>query len=78
MLTRKEHIDLVNAEVEALLEKGVVEEALLSLPGYISKLFLAPKPIRWRPINLKRLNKRFIDCPHFRMDTVKDVSNMLL
>ena len=79
VLTKQEHIDLIDAEVEALLAKGAVEEAPLSSPGYVSKLFLVPKPIGWRPIiNLKRLNKRFIDCPHFRMDTVKDVSNMLL
>ena len=29
VLTRKEHIDLVDAEVEALLEKGAMEEAPL-------------------------------------------------
>ena len=78
VLTKKEHIDLIDAEVEALLEKGAIEPAPLSSPGFFSKLFLVPKPVGWRPIiNLKRLNKRYIDCPRFRMDTVKDVANIL-
>ena len=78
VLSRQDHVDLVDAEVEALQGKGAIEEVPLSSPGFFSKLFLVPKPVGWRPIiNLKRLNKLFIDCPHFRMDTVKDVALLL-
>ena len=78
VITRQDHVDLIDAEVEALQEKGAIEEVPLSSPGYFSRLFLVPKPVGWRPIiNLKRLNKQFIDCPHFRMDTVKDVAFLL-
>ena len=50
VLTKKEHIDLIDAEVEALLEKSAIDPAPLSSPGYFSKLFLVPKPVGWRPI----------------------------
>ena len=77
-LSNAEHIALVDEEVRSLLSKGAIEPAPLSEPGFFSKIFLVPKPVGWRPIiNLKRLNKLFIDCPHFRMDTVKDVALLL-
>ena len=78
VISRQDHVDLVDAEVVALREKGAIEEVPLSSPGYFSRLFLVPKPVGWRPIiNLKKLNKFFIDCPHFRMDTVRDVALLL-
>ena len=34
VITRKDHADLVDAEVEALQEKGAIEEVSLSSPGF--------------------------------------------
>ena len=51
-ISRQEHVDLIDAEVEALQEKGAIEEVPLSSPGYVSRLFLVPKPVGWRPIEV--------------------------
>ena len=60
-----------------MLEKGAIEEIPPS-EGYFSRLFLVPKPIGWRPIiNLKKLNAEFLVTPHFRMNTTKDVADLL-
>ena len=61
-----------------MLEKRAIIEVSPSL-GYYSRVFVVPKKDGgWRPIiNLKRLNKRFLDPPHFRMDTAKDVGLLL-
>ena len=42
-------------------------------------MFIIPKiDGGWRPIiNLKWLNRTFLDAPHFRMDTVKDAAALL-
>ena len=53
-------------------------EASPPSPGYFARLFLGPKPVGRRPIiDLKRLNSLFIDCPRFRMDTLRDASLLL-
>ena len=73
------HVKVVDEEVEAMLEKGAIEEVPPSL-GYYSRVFVVPKKDGgWRPIiNLKKLNKTFISPPpHFRMDTDKDVAFLL-
>ena len=61
-----------------MLEKKAIVEVSPS-PGYYSRLFVVTKKDGgWRPIiNLKRLNKLFLDPPHFRMDTTKDVGLLL-
>ena len=77
-LRQPEHVKVIDEEVEALLGKGAIEVVSPKEPGYFSKMFVVPKPVGWRPIiNLKRLNAEFIDCPHFRMDTVADVALLL-
>ena len=77
-LHQPEHVKVVDEEVVALLAKGAIEEVSPTERGYFSKVFCVPKPVGWRPIiNLKRLNAQFIDCPHFRMDTTKDVALLL-
>lgn len=62
-------------EVRSLLEKDAIEiiENTES-PGFYSHLFVVPKPgNRWRPvIDLSVLNK-FINAPHFRMETTRSV-----
>ena len=78
ILTNKSHAELVTEEVDAMLAKGAIEEIAPS-PGCYSRLFVVPKKDGgWRPvINLKRINKHFLDPPHFRIDTTKDVAILL-
>lgn len=56
--------------VEDMVQKGAIELAPATTPGYYSRIFLVPKPGgRWRPIiDLSGLNT-FIDCPSFKMET---------
>lgn len=72
------HIQVIDEEVAALLEKGAIEEVSPS-PGFYSRVFVVPKKDGgWRPvINLKLLNKQYLDPPSFRMDTAKDVGLLL-
>ena len=78
VLTNPLHIQVIDDEVAAMLEKKAIEEIPPS-PGFYSRVFVVPKKDGgWRPIiNLKKLNKLFLDPPHFRMDTTKDVSLLL-
>ena len=61
-----------------MLEKGAIEKVSPS-PGFYSRLFVVPKKDGgFRPIiNLKLLNKQYLDPPYFRMDTAKDVGLLL-
>ena len=70
---------LVDTEVKEMLSKRAIRLVKSISPSYLSNLFLVPKKDGgYRPIiNLKPLNRQFISAPHFRMDTVKDVSNLL-
>ena len=69
---------VVDEELASLLNKGAVEKIPRNSRGYYSRIFCVPKPVRWRPIiNLKLLNARYIETPHFRMDTTKDVALLL-
>ena len=65
------------AYLEALLQKGAVEEVAPS-PGHYSRMFLIlKKDGGWHPIfNLKRLNKTLV-LPSFLMDTARDVPSLL-
>ena len=51
----------------------------MSSPGQVFRIFVVPKKDGgWRPIiNLKWLNKTFLDPPHFQMDTVQDAALLL-
>ena len=78
ILRQPDQISVVDEEVASLLQKGAIEEVLPTTRGYFSKIFCVPKPVGWRPIiNLKRLNADYVICPHFRMDTTKDVASLL-
>ena len=61
-------------QVDILIEKQAVEPVSLSTPGFYSRLFLAPKKGgEWRPvIDLSALNK-FMDAPHFKMETAASI-----
>ena len=78
VLTNNAEAELVNEEVSSMLAKGAIEEIPPS-PGCYSRLFVVPKKDGgFRPvINLKRINKNFLDPPHFRMDGLKEVAILL-
>ena len=83
-LNKKTHISLdkqalIDTEIREMLAKGAIQEVKTLSPSYISNIFLVPKKDGGlRPIiNLKPLNRRYISAPHFRMDTIKDVSSLL-
>ena len=68
-------------EIDALLAKGAImrvptEE--LNDPAYYSLLFLVPKATGgFRPVlDISRLNK-YVDCPHFLMETVRSVRSQV-
>ena len=76
--SRPDHVTLFVAEVEALQEERAIVEVSPSSPGSFVRLFLVPKPVGRRPfIGLKRLFSLFVDCPRFRVDTLRDVSLLL-
>ena len=58
----------------ALIAKGAVELAPLPSPGFCSRLFVVWKTSRsWRPVIDLSLLNRFVDVPHFRMETIQSV-----
>ena len=63
-------------EIQSLLEKRAVEVVQDMLPSYWSTIFLIQKkgPVGgWRPVhNLKCLNK-YLEVPHFKMETNKSI-----
>ena len=78
VLLDPKQICVIDEEIEAMLLKGAIDEVAPSR-GYYSRVFCVPKKEGgWRPIiNLKRLNKEFLDLPPFRMDTAKNVALLL-
>ena len=65
----------LDTEVDALLTKGAIEPvADATSPGFYGRLFVVPKASGgWRPVlDLSALN-RFVDCPHFLMESVASI-----
>ena len=62
-----------------MLAKQAIRRVSPTTRGLVSRIFVIPKKDGgWRPIiNLKWLNKTFLDPPHFRMDTVMDAASLL-
>ena len=79
VLTKPVQIKVVDEEVASLLEKQAIWRVPKTSLGLVSQMFVVPKKDgRWRTIiNLKWLNKTFLDAPHFRMDTVRDAAALL-
>lgn len=77
----RERKRLLLAEIAALLEKRALERVSpqdLMKPAFYSLLFLVPKSNGgFRPvIDVSRLNK-FVDCPHFKMETVRSIKDAM-
>ena len=64
----------LDLEVDKMLQKGAIEPADLSTPGFYSLLFLQPKPGgKWRPIlDLSPVNQYVTPMP-FKMETAATV-----
>jgi hypothetical protein len=66
----------LQAEVESLLDKGVIVHIDNPGPGFYSHIFVVPKKPKgsWRLIiDLSRLN-RFLRVPHFKMETTRSIA----
>jgi ribonuclease HI len=65
-------------QVSKLLDKQAIEEVLDGSPGFYSRLFLATKKSgEWRPvIDLSRLNS-YMSPPHFKMETVASILQLV-
>ena len=64
----------LHAEILEMIEKGAVEQAQDSSPGFYSRVFVVPKTSGgWRPvIDLSALNK-FLVVPKFSMETAESI-----
>ncbi|EIE84222.1 hypothetical protein RO3G_08932 [Rhizopus delemar RA 99-880] len=69
---------LLDHEVSLLLKKGAMEEVPPTTPGFYSSMFVIPKKNGGsRPVfNLKKLNN-YIQAPHFKMETLQEVTKQI-
>jgi hypothetical protein len=69
---------LLRQEIAQLLAKKAIEPVTDGSPGFQSSLFVIPKRNGgYRPVfNLKRLNQH-LDAPHFKMETLKQVTPLI-
>ena len=74
----KKEFDLIDSEVKALIDKGVVSYTTIEDGDYFSNLFTTPKKDgTYRTIlNLKFLNKE-CDTKHFKMESLKQALHMV-
>ena len=79
VLTKPVQIAVVDKKVAALLAKRAIRRVSRTALGLVSRMFVVPKKDGgWRPIiNLKWLNKTFLDAPRFQMDKVRDAAALL-
>lgn len=77
-----EQAHLIDQAIQDLLGKAAIEKVspqqVQEIPGYYSSMFVIPKKNGGvRPVfNLKRLNQ-YLEAPHFKMETIKEVSLMI-
>ena len=66
------------AEIQDLLHKGAIRHCTHGTRGFYSTVFVVPKKGgSWRPIiNLKNLNS-YVVTPHFKMETVQNLKDVL-
>ncbi|KAG1439961.1 hypothetical protein G6F56_012098 [Rhizopus delemar] len=78
----REQSHLIDQAIQDLLQKSAIErvspQQVKEVPGYYSSMFVIPKKDGGvRPVfNLKRLNQ-YLDAPHFKMETIREVSLMI-
>ena len=68
----------MDKEIESMLSKGAIREAIPKGDQFLSNVFVTPKGEgQFRPItNLKKLNE-FVPYHHFKMEGLKDVKHLL-
>ncbi|KAK4513662.1 glycosylphosphatidylinositol anchor biosynthesis [Mucor velutinosus] len=77
-----EQATLIDQAIQDLLAKSAIEpvspQQVQQQPGFYSSMIVIPKKNGGvRPVfNLKRLNQ-FLEAPHFKMETIKEVSLMI-
>ncbi|CEP09959.1 hypothetical protein, partial, partial [Parasitella parasitica] len=73
---------LIDQAIKDLLQKAAIERVSYAQtredPGFYSSMFVIPKKnVGVRPVfNLRKLN-HYLDAPHFKMDTIKEVARMI-
>ncbi|KAK4514797.1 uncharacterized protein ATC70_002402 [Mucor velutinosus] len=73
---------LIDQAIQDLLDKSAIEKVpphqVQQVPGFYSSMFVIPKKSGGvRPVfNLKNLNQ-YLDAPHFKMETIREVSLMI-
>ena len=74
---KQEEVLVINLEVEKLLKKGDIVRAPQDGQGYFSNIFIRPKKNgSCRMIlNLKKLNT-FVEAPHFKMESIKNLKTL--
>ena len=78
IITKPIQIAVVDEEFAALLAKHAIRRVSRMSLALVSWMFVVPKKDGgWRPINLKWLNRTFLDAPCFWMDTIQDAVALL-
>lgn len=74
----QEQTQAMTQEIQELQKKGAISQVDNSLKGFVSQIFLVPKPdSAWRPvINLKSLN-RYVIPHHFKMESIRTIKGVL-
>ena len=73
---------LIDQAIKDLLQKAAIKKVSYAqtqeVPGFYSSMFVIPKKNGGvRPVfNLRKLNQ-YLDAPHFKMDTIKEVARMI-
>lgn len=74
---------LIDQAIQDLLHKSAIEKVsphqVRQTPGFYSSMFVIPKKNDGvRPVfNLKRRINQFVEAPHFKMETIREVSLMI-
>ena len=68
----------MDQEIESMLAKGAIREAIPKSDQFLSNMFVTPKgEDQYRPIiNLKKLNE-YVPYHHFKMEGLKDLKHLL-
>ena len=76
----RDQTQVIEAEIQSLLEKQAIVRLTTPLsPVFYSSVFVVPKKDRgWRPIiNLRELN-RYVISPHFKMENISNLKDVIL
>ena len=74
----REQTVALEEEIQSLLQKGAIRRCPRRAAGFYSTMFVTPKKGgSWRPIiNLRSLN-RYVITPHFKMETIQNLKDVL-